>query len=47
MRDIKKGAEILKYAIDNHRHKRGIKFTCVYKSIINDMIYKVNAGRGV
>ena len=46
LQDLCDGAELIKYAIDNHRHQRGINFTYVYEEIINDTINKVNARKG-
>lgn len=43
LQDLCDGAELIKYAIDNHRHKRGINFTYVYEEIINDAINNVKA----
>ena len=42
LKNLNDGAELIKYAIDNHRHQRGINFTYVYEKIINNTIKNVN-----
>lgn len=47
LQDLCDGADLIKYAIDKHRHQRGINFTYVYEKIINDTINNVHKNAGI